>query len=593
MGQLRSRWEAFCESATIIDGVRPEIAASWRRSLAQRSVTPDTPAARMDLVGLRGFDTSHEAQRQFASAGRAMADRLAGELQGTNAVVIICDQSGLVLYRTGAKDILRQIDPLNLVPGGIWDERSAGTNGIGLALQLGQTAQVLSAEHYCGAFHDFSCTASPIRHPVTREVLGVLDLTDLSGGALYTAALVARAARELERLMEEQVFGRERELLERYLKARAGRRAPFLTVDRAGHTIIQNAQMLQTVSADDDVGLLLAVARAALRSSNDVSDEVELNVGRSLVEAQLVRVDGEVIGAVVGLQRPARVRDGPHPPRPTDWSPLVGRSPAMQELFRQAERVVERRVSIAIAGEPGTGKLSLARTLHRVAGLRDEPTIVNCARSYWREEWRAAVTRGGTVILQRLHVLAIGDQLELADELDMLAEVDTPPWVLAILSTVASPPERELLDRVARFTLTVPPLRDREHDVQLLISEWCRQHAGAGCVQPVVRQEAREALAARESPGNVRELFNTLDAAALRAGSIIGVDALGLHPAMTRAAPGSAAGSLQDVEREAIMQALARTGDNVTKAAKELGIGRATLHRRLRAYRLRGHTRLS
>jgi transcriptional regulator of acetoin/glycerol metabolism len=347
--------------------------------------------------------------------------------------------------------------------------------------------------------------------------------------------------------------------------------------------------MLQTVSADDDVGLLLAVARAALRSSNDVSDEVELNVGRSLVEAQLVRVDDEVIGAVVGLQRPARVRGGPHPSRPTDWSPLVGRSLAMQEVFRQAERVVERRVSIAIAGEPGTGKLSLARTIHRVAGLRDEPAIVNCARSSWREEWHRAITGGGTLILQRLHALAISDQLELADELDRLAEVDTPPWVLAILSTVASPLERELLDRVARFTLTVPPLRDREHDVELLISQWCRQRAGAGGVQPVVRQEAREALAAREWAGNVRELFNALDAAALRAGSVIGVDALGLPPATTRAAPGSAAGSLQDIEREAIVQALARTGNNVTKAAKELGIARATLHRRLRTYRLRGY----
>jgi transcriptional regulator of acetoin/glycerol metabolism len=104
-------------------------------------------------------------------------------------------------------------------------------------------------------------------------------------------------------------------------------------------------------------------------------------------------------------------------------------------------------------------------------------------------------------------------------------------------------------------------------------------------MQPVVRQEAREALAARDWPGNVRELLNVLDAAVLRAGSVIGVDALEL-PAIGRTTPATAVGSLQDVERGAIVQALARTGNNVTRAAKELGIGRATLHRRLRAYRL-------
>src|ERR1700757_1166924 len=284
--RLRSRWETFCESAVIADDVRPEIAGSWRRSLAQ-SLAPEMPAVPMDEAALRGFDASGQARRQFLAAGRRLADHLAGELNGTNSAVIVCDEAGVLLYRTGAKDILRRTDRLNLVSGGVWDERSAGTNGIGLALQLGATARVFSAEHYCGAFHDFSCTASPVRHPVTREVLGVLDLTtDLGGGELYTPVLVTRVAREIERLMEEQVFGRERELLERYLKARAGRQAPFLTVDRAGHTIIQNAQMLQTVSADD-VNLLLGVARNALRAGADVTEEVELVIGRSVVGAPL------------------------------------------------------------------------------------------------------------------------------------------------------------------------------------------------------------------------------------------------------------------------------------------------------------------
>ena len=76
-----------------------------------------------------------------------------------------------------------------------------------------------------------------------------------------------------------------------------------------------------------------------------------------------------------------------------------------------------------------------------------------------------------------------------------------------------------------------------------------------------------------------------LDAAALRAGTVIGVESLQLD-ARAHSKTALDAGNLRDIEREAINTALERNGGNVSRAAKELGIGRATLHRRLRAYRL-------
>jgi transcriptional regulator of acetoin/glycerol metabolism len=103
--------------------------------------------------------------------------------------------------------------------------------------------------------------------------------------------------------------------------------------------------------------------------------------------------------------------------------------------------------------------------------------------------------------------------------------------------------------------------------------------------RPVLRPETHEALAAQPWPGNVRELHNALDAAALRGGTVIGVDSLQLEVRGSRGAR-SPTGSLREIEREAINSALERSGGNVSRAAKELGIGRATLHRRLRAYRL-------
>ena len=133
------------------------------------------------------------------------------------------------------------------------------------------------------------------------------------------------------------MFGRERDLLEHYLRSRAGRPAPFLTVDRAGHTVIQNARMLRTASRED-VQLLLSVARHALSSESDTAEELELSHGPAHAKVRLVHGGDEVLGALVSLEPVSRPRlDAPRPAI-EDWGPLVGRSPAMARAAASASR---------------------------------------------------------------------------------------------------------------------------------------------------------------------------------------------------------------------------------------------------------------
>ena len=581
---FRSEWEAFQSEGVIVAGVRPEIADSWRRS-AESELRVELAGAPIDEAALRGFDHSDHNRRHFVAASRQLADHLISELGDVTAAVVVCDDFGVVLYRAGRPEVLRVTDDVNLVPGGVWSEKTAGTNGIGLALELGGTAQVYAAEHYIEALQGFSCTAAIVRHPVTREALGVLGLaTDTSISASFARPLIVRAALDVERLLEDQVFGRERELMEHYLRSRAGRAAPFLTVDRAGHTVIQNARMLQSATGED-VGLLLAVARQALGSEADVAEQLELSRGTSRVEVRLVHGSGELLGALVSVERVGRGRAQLGLVAPPDWAPIVGRSPAMQRLFREAGRVARQRMAVAIQGEAGTGKLMLAERLHELGGL-GPLSIVHCARPGWEGEWTQAVVAGGTVILRRVHALAPDAQLALCDRLDELTETGSDLWVISLMiNSDAEPLCPELSSRLARVTLPVPALRDRSHDLRLLVEDWCETFERDNGTRPVVRPEAYEALAAQPWPGNVRELHNTLDAAALRAGTVIGVESLQLD-ARGRSKTALDAGNLRDIEREAINTALERNGGNVSRAAKELGIGRATLHRRLRAYRL-------
>ena len=580
---FRSEWEAFQAEGTIVAGVRPEIADSWRRS-AESQLGVELAGAPIDEAALRGFDHLGHNQRHFMAASRQLADRLISELGDVTAAVVVCDDFGVVLYRAGRPEVLRITDDVNLVPGGVWSEKTAGTNGIGLALELGGPAQVYAAEHYIEALHGFNCTAAIVRHPVTREALGVLGLgTDTSISASLARPLIVRAALDVERLLEDQVFGRERELMEHYLRSRAGRAAPFLTVDRAGHTVIQNARMLQSATGED-VGLLLAVARQALGSEADVAEQLELSRGTSRVEVRLVHGSGELLGALVSVERVGRGRPHLGLVTPPDWAPIVGRSPAMQRLFREAGRVARQRMAVAIQGEAGTGKLMLAERLHELGGS-GPLSVVPCARPGWEREWIEAVRAGGTVILRRVHALSPEAQLSLCDRLDELTETGSDLWVISLINSDAEPLCPELSSRLARVTLPVPALRDRSHDLRLLVEDWSETFERDNGTRPVVRPEAYEALAAQPWPGNVRELHNTLDAAALRAGTVIGVESLQLD-ARGRSKTALDAGNLRDIEREAINTALERNGGNVSRAAKELGIGRATLHRRLRAYRL-------
>jgi transcriptional regulator of acetoin/glycerol metabolism len=443
---------------------------------------------------------------------------------------------------------------------------------------------VFAGEHYLQALHGFSCSAAIVRHPVTREALGVLGMaTDTNIPGSFAEPLIARAARDVEGLLEDQVFGRERELMEHYLRSRAGRAAPFLTVDRAGHTVIQNARMLQSATGDD-VQLLLAVARHALSSETDVAEQLELSRGSCGVEVRLVHGAGEVLGALVSVEKAGRGRAQPNLAAPSDWAPIVGRSPAMQRLFREADRVARQRMTVAIGGEAGSGKLMLAEHLHTLGGS-GPVSVVHCTRPGWEREWDEAVGRGGTVILRRVHALSPEAQLTLCDRVDELAETGADVWLISLINSESAPPGAELSSRLARVSLLVPALRDRSHDLRLLVDGWCETRERATGSRPVVRPEAHDALAAQPWPGNVRELHNTLDAAALRGGTVIGVESLQLG---SRARPRGTldAGNLREIEREAITTALERNGGNVSRAARELGIGRATLHRRLRAYRL-------
>ncbi|MBI1903535.1 MAG: sigma 54-dependent Fis family transcriptional regulator [Planctomycetia bacterium] len=299
---------------------------------------------------------------------------------------------------------------------------------------------------------------------------------------------------------------------------------------------------------------------------------------------------------------------------------LLGRHAGIVELKAKIMRVAQASGCVLVRGESGVGKELVARAVHRASARADRPLLTaNCAA--FSENLLESALFGhkagaftgadrdhaglfqqadlGTLFLDEIGELSLAAQAKLLRILEghpflplgSTEEVRVDVRVIAATNKDLARLVREklfredLYYRLGVFELLVPPLRQREGDVELLVDHFLdhfrRQH-GRPKVQ--LSPEARQRLLAHSWPGNVRQLRNVIDSAVvLAAGNEIQVSDLALSDA-----GGDELESLRiDYwERKLIAEALRRADGNVPEAAGLLGIGRATLYRKIEEYQI-------
>jgi DNA-binding NtrC family response regulator len=314
---------------------------------------------------------------------------------------------------------------------------------------------------------------------------------------------------------------------------------------------------------------------------------------------------------------------------------ILGRSERVKELRRQIERVLQSDVNVCILGESGTGKELVARALHDAGRRRGGPFVaLNCgaipaalqeselfghergaftgATSTHRGRFEQA--QGGTLFLDEVAEMSAATQASLlrtiqertvrrvggAQDLSVDVRIVCATHRDLEAEVAAGRFRQDLFYRLVVYPIRVPPLRERLDDLPLLVGHFVRRFA-QDVPRPIERvtPELLDVLAQHDWPGNVRELENVVHRAMLSSESEV-LDVGSLAPSLRgrRAAkmaptaplappaPEPATLSLVALERDAIVRALAREGGNVTRAAKTLGLGRATLYRRLAALRI-------
>ena len=298
---------------------------------------------------------------------------------------------------------------------------------------------------------------------------------------------------------------------------------------------------------------------------------------------------------------------------------LLGESRPMQELKARIGRVARATGCVLIRGESGVGKELVARAVHRASGRSDRPMLsVNCAaiprdlmESQLFGHKRGAFTGAeadhaglfqqahtGTLFLDEVGELTLEGQAKLLRILEghpflpvgATREVSVDVRVIAATNRDLREFVREgrfredLYYRLSVFELYIPPLRERGTDIELLIDHFLthfkRQH---GRPNVTLSPEARARLLGYHWPGNVRQLRNVIDSAVVMCeGNVIGPADLGLRDTGRDEGLGSL--RLDEWERKLIQEALSRTGGSIPEAARLLGLGRATLYRKVEEY---------
>ncbi|MGA9754174.1 MAG: sigma 54-interacting transcriptional regulator [Desulfobaccales bacterium] len=295
----------------------------------------------------------------------------------------------------------------------------------------------------------------------------------------------------------------------------------------------------------------------------------------------------------------------------TGFAGIVGRDPKMVQIYRQIQKLAEHDYPVLITGETGTGKELVAAAIHSESRRHHGPFVpVNCGAlpegvveselfghvkgafsgAVRDKKGRFELAHGGTIFLDEVAELAKNLQVKLLRVLEnhTFERVGGEKSItvdVRVLSATNRDLKREvekqrfredLYYRLNVVPLKLPPLRERPNDIPLLLEYFLEQARGRGQAAPRFSPEAVALMRQYPWPGNVRELQNAVHyVLAGCQGEVAGPD--DLPPEIRQGRP--LRGPAPKLNPEAVTAALQQCGGNKVKAARLLGVGRATLYR--------------
>lgn len=303
------------------------------------------------------------------------------------------------------------------------------------------------------------------------------------------------------------------------------------------------------------------------------------------------------------------------------YEEIIGNSSAIKDVINCAKKVAATDANVLILGENGTGKELVARAIHRFSGRADqifvnvdlgaitetlfESELFGHTKGSFTDaksdrEGRFEVASGGTIFLDEIGNLSGSLQSKLLSvlenrEVTKVGASQANPIDIRLISATNMPISEltdatyfrtDLLYRINTVQIELPALRDRKEDIPLLIDFLAKKYFIKYQKHKIkISQEAIKKLSKYHWPGNIRELKHLIERAVImcETSTIEASDFL-----LNIEKPNSIQSSLNigELEKQAIQHALQKNNGNLSKTAKELGLGRTTLYRKMYKYEL-------
>ncbi len=646
---LKRIWDTFVRSGTLPEEekarIDPVVWRSWQRCSLRFEPTRRLPLTRLNPSA---FTTIRTRNATLIELGRPIMEDIHQFVEGSHSAILLTDGVGCVLDMVGDADMLEEIEERGCGPGVYWSEGRMGTNAIGLALLEAMPIQVVGPEHYFQAYHDLACSAAPV-HDVSGRIVGVLALVNpVRFAHSHSLATVMAAARAISNQLQTELYLKEAN--RRYSELRSVFEAiseGLISWNTSGIVTHINTQAGEILGVNP-TSLLGRPLQSVIRLPDVAVDAMEQ--GRELRDVEgTLYVHGRPVNCVFNLRpvqegarglighlitvRPIeQVRKLVHrlvgAQATLTLDSVLGESALMRKVRRQARVAAQGRAPVLLRGEDGVGKNPLARAIHNESPRAKGPFIaINCLAiphelmlseflGYEGGAFSGALAEGrpskfeladqGTLFLDEVESLTLEMQAALLQVIDTghvmrLGGTRPIPVDVRIIAATSADLETlvqeghfsaELYYRFGVFNILIPPLREHPEDIPLLVERTLnriRKQLG----QPIEVSDEVLALFLRYPwPGNVRELENTLERAALiaedglirpehlplsvRQGRRWALDNGQLQPVLT----------MEEAEQEAIVRAARLCQGRVTCMAQVLQIGRTTLWRKLKKYKI-------
>ncbi len=557
--RVRSAREQFFERGEVAaEGVPAPVLRSWSRCAAEgidfRGSVDRDPAGRSLLGELR------EKSGVLLDQAGGIMEHVFEQIRASGSMVILADESGVILHSLGDPDFVGRAQRVALQPGASWGETLRGTNAIGTALVEQAPVEVCGGEHFLDRNGFLTCSASPVFDAYGR-LAGVLDISgDYRNYQPHTLALVRLSVQLLEKRLFESEFARHIVIaFHPRPECVGGLQEGLLAVSAEGRVVGMNAVARECLGlaageaglrafagllkapfgtlldrARRDPGALLAVD---LRNGQRIYARVKSNL-----PMRMEPVPSQRLAAPAASARP---QPAVRPGTVTLASLATGDSRLQLALDRGA-RILGKDIPLLIQGESGVGKELFARAFHNSGPRADGPFVaLNCAAipenlieselfgysggAFTGARREGAVGKiqqahGGTLFLDEIGDMPLGMQARLLRVLQerSVTPIGSAAQVPVDISLVCATHRllrdavrdgsfrEDLYYRVNGLTVTLPPLRERS-DVRRIVTTLLDAELGEARAGEIgISEEVMGFFERYPWPGNVRQLQNVI-----------------------------------------------------------------------------------